>query len=98
MDEMMILFRKVYDSFPVITGELEPRINVLTWKENDEWVSIVITRTKHRPSCYEAEGEEKMLVSPGALDMSGLMIIPRAEDFNRLNSELVESIIKECGV
>ncbi len=98
MDEMMILFRKVYDSFPVITGELEPRINVLTWKENDEWVSIVIPRTKHRPSCYEAEGEEKMLVSPGALDMSGLMIIPRAEDFNRLNSELVESIIKECGV
>ena len=97
-DEMMILFRKVYDSFPVITGELEPRINVLTWKENDEWVSIVIPRTKHRPSCYEAEGEEKMLVSPGALDMSGLMIIPRAEDFNRLNSELVESIIKECGV
>ena len=98
MDEMMIQFRKVYDSFPVITGELEPRINVLTWKENDEWVSIVIPRTKHRPSCYEAEGEEKMLVSPGALDMSGLMIIPRAEDFNRLNSELVESIIKECGV
>lgn len=98
IDEMMILFRKVYDSFPVITGELEPRINVLTWKENDEWVSIVIPRTKHRPSCYEAEGEEKMLVSPGALDMSGLMIIPRAEDFNRLNSELVESIIKECGV
>ena len=98
MDEMMILFRKVYDSFPVITGELEPRINVLTWKENDEWVSIVIPRTKHRPSCYEAEGEEKMLVSPGALDMSGLMIIPRVEDFNRLNSELVESIIKECGV
>lgn len=97
-DEMMILFRKVYDSFPVITGELEPRINVLTWKENDEWVSIVIPRTKHRPSCYEAEGEEKMLVSPGALDMSGLMIIPRVEDFNRLNSELVESIIKECGV
>ncbi|MCR5316322.1 MAG: DUF4922 domain-containing protein [Bacteroidaceae bacterium] len=98
MDEMMILFRNVYDSFPVIIGELEPRINVLTWKENDEWVSIVIPRTKHRPSCYEAEGEEKMLVSPGALDMSGLMIIPRAEDFNRLNSELVESIIKECGV
>ena len=98
MDEMMILFRKVYDSFPVITGELEPRINVLTWKENDEWVSIVIPRTKHRPSCYEAEGTDKMLVSPGALDMSGLMIIPRAEDFNRLNSELVESIIKECGV
>ena len=97
-DEMMILFRKVYDSFPVITGELEPRINVLTWKENDEWVSIVIPRTKHRPSCYEAEGTDKMLVSPGALDMSGLMIIPRVEDFNRLNSELVESIIKECGV
>ena len=97
-DEMLDSFRKVYDSFPIIPGEIEPRLNVLTWRDADEWVSIVIPRTKHRPACYDAQGDAHMLVSPGALDMSGLMIIPRAEDFNRLTADLTESIIKECGV
>ena len=61
-------------------------------------VNLVIPRTKHRPACYDAQGDAHMLVSPGALDMSGLMIIPRAEDFNRLTADLTERIIKECGV
>jgi hypothetical protein len=73
-------------------------MNVLTWKDADEFVTIVIPRSKHRPACYDAKGDAQFLVSPGALDMSGLMIVPRAEDFNRFTLEMVESIIKECGV
>ena len=72
-------------------------MNVLTWKEDVEFVSIVIPRTKHRPDCYEAEGEMQMMISPGALDMAGLIIVPRTEDFNRITSEQAECIIKECG-
>ena len=97
-EEMVERFNKVYDSLPVVGDETEPRMNVLTWKEADEFVTLVIPRTKHRPACYEAKGEEQMLVSPGALDMAGLMIVPRTEDFNRITPEIAENIIKECGV
>ncbi|MBO4452098.1 MAG: DUF4922 domain-containing protein [Bacteroidaceae bacterium] len=96
-DEMMTRFHHVYDSLPIVSSEIEPRMNVLTWKDDDEFVSIVIPRTKHRPDCYEAEGDAQMMISPGALDMAGLMIVPRAEDFNRITAEQAESIIKACG-
>ena len=96
--EMVERFNEVYDGLPIERDELEPRMNVLTWKEADEFVTLVIPRTKHRPACYEAKGDEQMLVSPGALDMAGLMIVPRAEDFNRITAEIATDIIKECGV
>lgn len=96
-DEMIARFRQVYEKLPIISDEIEPRMNVLTWKEDVEFVSIVIPRTKHRPDCYEAEGEMQMMISPGALDMAGLIIVPRTEDFNRITSEQAECIIKECG-
>lgn len=96
-DEMIARFRQVYEKLPIISDEIEPRMNVLTWKEDVEFVSIVIPRTKHRPDCYEAEGEMQMMISPGALDMAGLIIVPRTEDFNRITAEQAECIIKECG-
>ena len=95
---MVERFNAVYEGLPVVNGEQEPRMNVLTWKEADEFVTLVIPRTKHRPACYEAKGDEQMLVSPGALDMAGLMIVPRTEDFNRITPEMAANIIKECGV
>ena len=95
---MVERFNAVYEGLPVVNGEQEPRMNVLTWKEADEFVTLVIPRTKHRPACDEAKGDEQMLVSPGALDMAGLMIVPRTEDFNRITPEMAANIIKECGV
>ena len=96
--EMVARFNEVYDSLPLVGDETEPRMNVLTWTEADGFVTIVIPRTKHRPDCYEATGDSQLLVSPGALDMAGLVITPREEDFNRITSEMAENIIKECGV
>ena len=93
----MTRFRQVYDSLPIESSEIEPRMNVLTWKDDDEFVTIVIPRTKHRPACYETTGKTQMLISPGALDMAGLVVTPRAEDFQRITAEDVERIIKECG-
>jgi hypothetical protein len=71
---------------------------VLTWKEVGGFATIVIPRTKHRPDCYVATDDSQLLVSPGALDMAGLVITPRAEDFNRITLEIAGNIIKECGV
>ena len=37
-------------------------------------------------------------MSPGALDMSGLIITPRREDFERITPEQAESILRECAL
>ena len=36
-----------------------------------------------------------MLISPGALDMGGLIITPREEDFRRLTAEQAAGILRE---
>jgi SpoIID/LytB domain protein len=38
-----------------------------------------------------------MLVSPGALDMAGLLITPREEDFVKIDEQKATEILKECG-
>ncbi|MBQ8047566.1 MAG: DUF4922 domain-containing protein [Prevotella sp.] len=76
----------------------EPSHNIIAWRQGDEYISVVIPRRKHRPDCYFADGEVRMLVSPGALDMAGFIVTPREEDFNRLTAEQAEAIISECGI
>ena len=83
---------------PLRDGETEPMMNIVAWCEGRQYISVVIPREKHRPDCYSYEGEKRLLVSPGALDMSGLLIVPREEDFNKLTETQAETILKECGV
>ena len=99
-----ILFKKIYDSLPVPEGSWEPMMNILAWKEassidgSPRIVSVIFPRAKHRPECYFASGTEQILVSPGALDMGGLLITPRKEDFLKLTPKKVTSIIQECAM
>lgn len=98
------LFKRLYDSMLVNEGEEEPRMNIIAFTQECNYstdrciVSLVIPRTKHRPDCYFKEGADKCLVSPGALDMGGLLITPRAEDFEQMTIDKAKSIIEECGI
>ena len=95
-DEM--LFKRLYSAMPQRSDETEPMMNIVAWRKGDEYISIVIPREKHRPEAYFADGDAQIMVSPGALDMSGLIITPREEDFRKLTEEKAEAILKECGI
>lgn len=92
------LFQRLYKSMPVRGDETEPMMNIIAWRKGDEYISVVIPREKHRPEVYFAEGDAQMMVSPGALDMSGLIITPREEDFRKLTEESATAILQECGI
>ncbi len=92
------LFHRLYKSMPVRGDETEPMMNIIAWRKGDEYISVVIPREKHRPEAYFAEGDAQMMASPGALDMSGLIITPREEDFRKLTEESATAILQECGV
>ena len=70
----------------------------MSWRSGDEYISVVFPRRKHRPDCYYKTGSDQRLVSPGALDMSGLIITPRREDFEALTSEQTVAILRECAL
>ena len=98
------LFKKIYDALPMHEDDTEPMMNILSWTQASELdlerriVSVVLPRTKHRPDCYYKEGKEQIMVSPGAIDMGGLLITPREEDFKKLNAKLAVSILQEVAM
>ena len=94
----MTLFKQLYDAMPVREGEKEPRMNIVAWRDGSEDVIVVLPRDNHRPACYFEEGDRRMVISPGALDMAGLIITPREEDFNRMSEDKLISILKEVSI
>ena len=99
-----VLFEKIYNSLPIPEGHYEPMMNIVAWSEggtDDDYariVSIILPRAKHRPDCYFFTDQKQVMVSPGALDMCGMLITPRKEDFEQMNGELAKSIISECAM
>lgn len=93
------LINKVCALLPRKKGECEPRLNLLGWHDDSTpehtTTVVVFARSKHRPACY---GEAGLMVSPGALDMGGLLITPRQSDFNALTPEGAEALLREVSL
>lgn len=89
-------FEQVMDSLSRVTGSKEePMINVVAIYEQEEWAVVCYPRARHRPTSYDAEGEAKLTVSPAAIDLSGLVIVPREDHFQRINHKDLERIFGE---
>jgi hypothetical protein len=78
-------------------GEEAP-MNVLIHADGERVWALLYARGAHRPACYFAVGAEKYLVSPGAIDMAGLVVTVRREDFERIDVELMENIYRETSL
>lgn len=91
-------FMTLYESMPIMEEEDEPRMNVIAFRKGEQVSVIVIPRRAHRPRCYTAEGDRHYLISPGTLDMGGLIITPRLEDYKRLTTAQALDILCEVGV
>ncbi len=91
-------FRQVYEQLPIPQDEYEPYMNIVAYRKGKKVSLLIIPRRAHRPQCYSAEGEAKYLISPGTLDMCGLIITPRSEDYERLTATQAADILCEVGV
>ena len=82
-------FNKFYKTYSELMNEKqEPMINLVSFYEEEYgWRVIIFLRAKHRPAVFFAEDESKMLVSPAAIDLGGVCVFPREEDFNRITKE-----------
>ena len=93
------LLKNYLSTLPAYPEEDEPRYNLFAWTESQgRYVAAYFPRTAHRPSCYTTEGDACILVSPGALDMSGLLVTPRKEDFDKLTEKQLLQIYNEVSL
>ena len=92
------LINRYLNSLTTHEGETEPRFNMFAWRDTDgKFITAYFPREAHRPSCYFAEGKEQIFVSPGALDMAGLIVTPREKDFLKITESDIKKIYKEVS-
>ena len=89
------LFQAIYQSLLVPEGDEEPMMNVLAFYESAHWTVFVFPRAKHRPACYTAEGNARLLSSPASVDLGGVFITPVEQDFQKITADNVAQILSE---
>lgn len=95
-EELERVFKSIYELLQKINSiDIEPMMNVFALRRDEVYHLIIFPREKHRPACYFAEGEANMLISPGLVDMCGMVVTPLQKDFERVNEEMIKQIYSE---
>jgi hypothetical protein len=81
----------------LVTGE-DPMINIAGFHREMKWCVLIFPRKKHRPDAFFREGNARVLISPGVIDMGGLLITPVEKDFERMDAATVEGIYSEVSL
>jgi hypothetical protein len=90
------IFEKIYQQLQNGSNE-EPMMNVFCLYKNSTWVTFIFPRLKHRPTQYFAEGDDNMMISPGAIDIAGILIMPQQKDFDKLNKALIADVMQQVS-
>jgi hypothetical protein len=95
-EELILAFNRFYNKFSDFQPDQpEPMLNILAYFYNDGWVIHIIPRKLHRPVQFFADGEKQILLSPGSVDLGGVIITPREEDFNKINASDISDIFNQ---
>lgn len=97
-EKSVLFFERLYDALEVKEGEQEPMMNIVAWYDKGVFNTVVFPRDKHRPSCFFAEGDDNMLISPASVDLGGVFITPQEKDFEKISDNDIENILKEVCI
>lgn len=76
-----------------VTGKAdEPMLNIATYYEQPGWIIYLFPRAKHRPDVFKS-GE--LIVSPASIDLCGVVVVPREQDFDKISGDDIAAIYRE---
>lgn len=98
--EIASSFQMLYNAMQktMKAGETEPMMNIISRFEDGEYFVFVFPRSKHRPDYYFAEGDKKIILSPASVDLGGVCITPRQEDFEKITEEILVDIFTQISI
>ena len=82
----------------VLLIDEEPMVNIAGFYKERKWHLVIFPRRKHRPDAFFRKGDDRVVVSPGVIDMEGVLITPVEKDFERLDAASVEDLYKEVSL
>jgi hypothetical protein len=81
-----------------LMSDQEPMINVAGSYDRGIWQILVFPRRKHRPDAFFRKDSAQVVVSPGIVEMAGIVVTPLERDFERLDAAAVEGIYNEVSL
>lgn len=93
------LFNQTYTQYMMMEGgSVEPRLNLFAFYEEERWHLFFFPRKEHRPKQYFAEDDTRRMVSPGAIDMAGVVVLPRESDFEAMDVAELKDIFSQVSL
>jgi ATP adenylyltransferase/5',5'''-P-1,P-4-tetraphosphate phosphorylase II len=82
----------------IFPSDDEPMINILAAYDRNKWIVHVFPRKGHRPAQFFESGEKQIITSPGSIDLGGMVVMSREEDFNKITTADIASIFEQVCV
>ena len=95
--EIEKIFNVVYKNIPS-QDNTEPMLNVLSSFRNEQWRIIIFPRAKQRPEYFFFDDERQIISSPASVEMGGILVLPREEDFRKITKKEIQTIYKEVTI
>ena len=92
------LFYRLLDCADMPEGESEPLFNLFSYWTGTEYRTIIVFRSRHRSHHYFSEGPDHLTMSPGCADMGGVFIVPVAEEYEKVTTELMTEMLSEVSI
>ena len=91
------VFNMIYRLLPA-ENNTEPLLNILCNYKNGGWQVIIFPREKQRTSHFYKDDENRIVVGPASVELGGMLILPRHEDFNKITQKTIEEIYSEVTI
>lgn len=96
--ELSAWIYRVIEGLAEATNKAEPMMNIIAFCERGVFTVLLFPRAKHRPTCFFAEGEDRLVISPGAVDMAGILVVPEHQHYEKLDAAKVYEIFSEVSL
>jgi len=98
VDELALWIYRVIRELAIQTDKDEPLINIVCTYDPKLWTVYLFPRSKHRPRSFFEEGESRLVVSPGAIDMAGVVVVPEREHYEKIGEKEVVQIFSDVSM
>ncbi len=95
-EQLISTFNQFFQGFKTLQKEeVEPMLNILVSWDAGRWAIHIFPRQLHRPWQYFEEGEKQIVFSPASVDMGGVLITPREEDYAKISMDDIRDIFDQ---
>lgn len=98
-DELNDAFKILIRAFKkIVIPNEEPMVNIISLFSEEMLRVFIFPRKQHRPHQYFEKGSKQIIVSPAAVDMGGMIVLPRREDFEKFNENDLLDIYSQVTI